>query len=411
MPDQPKRYIVTFEQTQSSDETLSALGMDYGSLSEGVSALMEIGAPPPDQGLRFEELGAAVLPLSEDEVERLRNSKHVAEVVEDFEVVAHAAPVNARPRSRWIFPPPWETDCLPPTQPGRFSIPEELLQWNIKLVRAQEAWNYATGKGVKVAILDSGIDSTHPDLEVAGGASLVEGVDSWEDDNGHGTHCAGIAGARNFQKGSVGVAPECELYAVKVLRGGGEARGNLSWILAGMQWAAQNGMHVVSMSLGSPAITATATCIVAYQRSAQLLLNSGCLLVCSAGNAFLTSQPWVNQPARCPGFMAVASVDASREISPTSSRGPESLSQLAGVEISAPGVLVRSTIPGGKYRVASGTSMACPHISGAAALVRQLNPSWTPGQIRNRLKQTATPIGDPVTFGAGLLDCLRAVQP
>src|SRR5262249_32001387 len=157
---------------------------------------------------------------------------------------------------------------------------------------------------------DSGIESSHPDLKVAGGASLVEGVESWEDDNGHGTHCAGILGARNFAQGSVGVAPECDLYAGKVLRNvGTDARGNLSWILAGMQWAAQNGMQVVSMSLGTAADTASATCIIAYQRAAEALLTNGCIVICSAGNSFRTAMPWVNQPARCAAFIAVASVD------------------------------------------------------------------------------------------------------
>lgn len=408
MADRSKRYIVTFQEPQVAQQAFSALGIAAGDVVNGVSALMEAEAPPPDQVLQFEDLGSAVLSLNENQADRLRQSAQVAEVVEDFEVPAHAAPSPDVRRGNWIFPAPWDSDLAERPRSG-LSVDPELLQWNISLVRAQEAWQYATGKGVKVAVIDSGIDSKHPDVVVKGGASLVEGVDSWEDDHGHGTHCAGILGARNFAAGSVGVAPECDLYAVKVLRAvGNDARGNLSWILAGMQWALQNGMKVVSMSLGSPVESELTPGLVAYQRAAQALFDNGCIVISSAGNSFGTPQPWVNQPARCEGFVPVASVDQNREIAATSSRGPASLAN--GIVVSAPGVSIRSTINGGGYRVMSGTSMACPHVSGAAALVGQRYPHWTAAQIRDRLRQTAEDLGDVVTFGAGLLNCLAAVQ-
>src|SRR5262245_44947599 len=120
MPDQPKRYIVTFDQTQSEEATMAALGIDSSSAVEGVRALMDPEAPDPEQILQFKELGAAVVPLTETDAERLRNDEHVAEVVEDFEVVAHTAPASAARRSRWIFPPPWELDT-PSPPPDRFS--------------------------------------------------------------------------------------------------------------------------------------------------------------------------------------------------------------------------------------------------------------------------------------------------
>ena len=187
--------------------------------------------------------------------------------------------------------------------------------------------------------------------------------------------------------------------------------GMLSWILAGMTWAAQQDMHVVSMSLGSGA-SENASCIVAYRRAAELLERSGAVVVTSAGNSGATGQPWVGHPARCAGYIAVAAVDKDRRLASFSSRGPASLGPQSGVEISAPGVRVLSTFPGGGYRNMSGTSMACPHVAGAAALLRELHPMWEPGQIRARLVSTAADLGVPGSdpgFGAGLLDVAAAV--
>lgn len=261
-----------------------------------------------------------------------------------------------------------------------------------------------------MAIIDTGIDNNHPDLSVSGGASFVPGVTSSDDDQGHGTHCAGIAGARHNAIGVVGVAPECSLFAVKVLNSAGS--GQLSWILAGMGWAVQNNMDVVSMSLGSNVNSPNVACILAYQRAAQNLINNGCIVISSAGNNGERSNPWVGQPARCPGYMAVAAVDRNRNLASFSSRGPASLGALGGVEISAPGVSVNSTYRGGGFRVLSGTSMACPHVAGAAALLKQQHPTWSPTRIRNRIKATAQDLGRPGTdigTGSGLLDCRRAV--
>jgi subtilisin family serine protease len=278
------------------------------------------------------------------------------------------------------------------------------------MVRADDVWRRVTGRGVKLAIIDTGIDDNHPDLSVSGGASLVPGVGSWDDDQGHGTHCAGIAGARNNATGVVGVAPGCSLFAVKVLDSRGSGR--LSWILAGMGWAAGNGMDVASMSLGSDVSSPDASCTVAYQRAAQRLIDSGCIVIAAAGNSGRGPQPWVGRPARCPGFMAVAAVDRNRGLAIFSSRGPATLGRDSGVEISAPGVSINSTVPGGGYGVKSGTSMACPHVSGAAALIKELRPTWSPAQIRRRLRATASDLGAPgddPEFGSGLLDCQRAV--
>ena len=289
---------------------------------------------------------------------------------------------------------------------------QQAIPWNIAMVGADKVWARTTGRGVKVGILDTGIDEDHPDLIVHGGVSFVPNVSSWDDDDGHGTHCAGIVAARNNAAGVVGVAPDAELYAVKVLPPP-PGKGKMSWVISGMGWCARNGIRVASLSLGRSVAKGKAPFSVAYQKAAERLQAAGCLVVAAAGNSGDYRNYWVWNPARCPGFMAVAAVDRNGERGFFSSWGPPSLGPLEGIEIAAPGVRVCSTFMNGGYATKSGTSMACPHVSGAAALIAQMRPTWTPAQIRTRLKVTARDLGTPgddPKFGAGLLDCLAAIS-
>jgi len=260
--------------------------------------------------------------------------------------------------------------------------------------------------------MDSGISRSHPDLHVVGGASFVPGIDDWDDvDDGHGTRCAGIVGARRNRAGVVGVAPGCDLYALKVSTGG---RANTDWILAAMVWAAREGLDIVSHSMWDDdgASTPDEEPWLDVGRGAELLVSSGCLVVGIAGNSGSFLNPWVTNPARADSLIAVGSVDRNSDWSPFSSYGPSTLGLLQGVELVAPGSRIRSTDLGGGYATDSGTSYACPHVSGAAALLKQLHPSWSPQELRLRLHQTATDlptIGRDVKTGWGLLDCFRAV--
>jgi subtilisin len=462
-----KRYIVSFEDEKTTvNAAAQVLSVPKKKITDGVRALIEDIAPKEDAILHFEGIGSSVVALSEDDAERLRHDDRVAQVNEDIEVFALSRHIcgqteapefwNAHPRVDQLHAgqdqvfeagyaqaiadmlrygaaesgirstgPKSQAGCPPNSQPFCFSwfgfrycfcIPsttppqDQKIPWNIQMVRADSVWDRVTGAGVRVAVIDTGIDNDHPDLSVKGGASFVPGVGPWNDDQGHGTHCAGIVGARNNRLGVVGVAPGCELYAVKVLNRRGS--GQLSWILAGMGWAAENKMNVASMSLGSNVDDPDVDCLIAYQRAARELHDVGCIVVAASGNNGRESNPWVGQPARCPAYMAVAAVDSDRNLADFSSRGPSSLCAECGVEISAPGVSVRSTTVGGGYGEKSGTSMACPHVAGAAALLLEQHPTWTPARVRERLTSTAQDLGapgaDPGT-GAGLLDCHSAV--
>lgn len=451
-----KNYIVTLAKPEVEEERnnlLQELSSKYKKSKapkDAVDLLAgELSEIASDDVIELQSVGAYVLQLEEKDADELRKKSNVAEVVEDIEVFAlnqdadpeqenlymagyhqamadlysggqdnqMASSIDAQsPFLRRPLPPRLRLPRRPfpipfPGRPPILLPPRQPIGWNIRLVKADRVWRRVTGAGVKVAILDTGIDTDHPDLTVAGGVSMVPGVASFDDDNSHGTHCAGTVAARNNFVGVVGVAPSARLYAVKVLNGAGS--GQLSWILAGMDWAARNRMDVVSMSLGSNVNSPTLDYIVAYQRAAENLNRRGCIVIAAAGNnGRSATNPWVGNPARCPSIMAVAAVDRNCRIANFSSHGPAALPRNRGVEISAPGVSINSTIPGGGYGLKSGTSMACPHVAGAAALIKQLRPTWTPAQIRRRLISTARDLGAPSYdeyFGYGLLDCNRAI--
>lgn len=277
----------------------------------------------------------------------------------------------------------------------------DIILPNTRLVNAPPAWRFAKGARARLAIIDTGIDPRHPDLRVVGGVSFVPGVSSWRDDNGHGTHVAGTAAALMNRRGIVGVAPQADVFAVKVLNRMGQ--GMKSWVLNGLLWCHRFGMHVANLSLGSDASThSPAVYDPAYEHVGRILRRRGIISVAAAGNS--NHRP-VGNPARCPSFMAVSAVDFSRRLTTFTNIGPQ-------VEICAPGLGVLSTLPGNRYGRLSGTSMAAPHVAGGAALVKSRR-SWLHGDsIRLRLMLTATDLGSAGrdwAFGHGLLNCYQAI--
>ncbi len=271
------------------------------------------------------------------------------------------------------------------------------LPWGIQRVNAPAAWAATRGAGVKVAVIDTGIDYDHPELKpaIAGGwnATNKENPADFKDDNGHGTHCSGTIAAADNEEGVVGVAPAVSLYGVKVLDANGS--GTFSDVIAGMEWTVANKMQVASMSLGANKGNDS------LKAAVEAMVKGGVVVVAAAGN----SGSSVGFPAAYAGCIAVAASDAADKVASFSSRGPE-------VDLLAPGVNVSSTYMGGGYDKLSGTSMACPHVSGLAALAIAAKGLSGEKAVRAALTAAAKALPNvPATQqGAGIVDAGKLVK-
>jgi len=280
--------------------------------------------------------------------------------------------------------------------------PSQEMAWGVDRIDADLVWSTNTGQGVKVAIIDSGIDLDHSDLAVYGGYNAVNSRKSWDDDYGHGTHVAGIVAALNNDIGVVGVAPKAHLYAVKVLNQRGV--GFTSDVIEGLNWSIQNGMQVANMSIGSSG------CSQSYHDAVIAAYNAGITIAAAAGNNGETDGSIVC-PALWPETIAVSATDINDELAYFSSYGEE-------IDLAAPGQNINSTWNDGGYHVGSGTSMATPHVAGTVALILKTNPGsydldgdgWDPEEIRQKLYDTAEDIELGAIYqGAGLVDAQAAV--
>lgn len=249
-------------------------------------------------------------------------------------------------------------------------------QYAPQLVGAEEAWDVTQGSSdVTVAIVDTGVDYTHPDLEekVVKGKDFIDNDDDPMDENMHGTHCAGIAAAlTNNGVGIAGMAPEVTILAERVLDANGS--GTLDSVAQGITHAADEGADVISLSLGSAQGATTLEEAVNYAAS------KGSVVVAAAGNES-TSSP--SYPAYYEAAIAVAATDSNDRIASFSNYGD-------WVDVAAPGVNILSTVPGGGYQTASGTSMATPLVAGQAALLASQGKSAS--EIRQAIEGTADEI-------------------
>ncbi|MCG8568726.1 MAG: S8 family peptidase [Spirochaetes bacterium] len=230
----------------------------------------------------------------------------------------------------------------------------ERINWAESILGIPKVWQITQGEGIKVAILDTGIDEDHPDLKQAIIKTKDFTGDGIEDENGHGTHCAGIVGARLNGVGFVGVAPKAELIIGKVLNNNGS--GQYSWICEGINWAMEEGANIISMSLGGPYSSPKL-----FKTIHQTLAN-GVFIVCAAGNEGSLYTNSIGYPGRYGGVITIASHDHNGNPSGFSSRGGE-------VDFMAPGSKIWSTYKKGGYAELSGTSMATPFVAGLAALI------------------------------------------
>mgnify|MGYP001272983261 CR=1 FL=1 len=246
--------------------------------------------------------------------------------------------------------------------------------WNICRVQAPDAWARTEGDGVRVAVIDTGI-AKHANLDIAGGVNTTNTKSSYYDDNGHGTHVAGIVAATGKDGMQPGVAPKASLYAIKALDH--EGLGYISDIIEGINWCINNKIQVINMSFGLLPGEQSA----ALQEAIQKAYNNGIVCVASAGNSG-TSNGRIDEPASFSETISVAASNRNDEIASYSSRGQ-------GIDITAPGTNIRSLTPNNGYIEMSGTSMSCPHVAGGVALMLAADKSLTPDQVSEKLKSWA----------------------
>ena len=295
------------------------------------------------------------------------------------------------------------------------------LNDSIQLINADDIYDLndecgkkVTGRGINVAIIDTGMDYNHPDLKdnFVGGYDFVNNDNDPIDDNGHGTHCAGIIAGTGLASDFkfVGVAPDVELYVYKVMDK--EGNGYTSWFIEGMEKAVDpNGdgnfsdhVDIISISAGD----SSGYPDDAISTAANNAVDLGIVVVAAAGNSG-PSYGTISSPGCAKRVICVGSTDKNDEIASFSSRG-SNYAEIVKPDVVAPGTDIVSAWPGKNYRSLSGTSMACPHVTGVVALTLQMHPYWTPDEIKIALRNTAVDLGyNLTTQGYGKIDALSIV--
>lgn len=316
----------------------------------------------------------------------------------------------------------------------KFSI---CLDRSVSLINADDVWQLTddygqniTGKAITISILDTGVDYNHPDLKdnYLGGHDFANDDYDPMDDNGHGTHCAGIAigkgNASNYKY--VGVAPDAQYYAYKVLDE--EGNGYASCFIGAIERSLDpnnDGIYsdhvdIISISSGNPDGNPDDTVSQAVDNAVKF----GVVVIAAAGNEGYNNNEYRFESIMSPGCARKAiCVGSSYAVYPysvytTSSKGPTSIGTVKP-DVVAPGVMIRSTRSSGSsiglpldeyYMILSGTSMACPHVSGTAALILQKHPTWNPDEIKMALRNTATNLDEDIRIqGWGRIDTFDAV--
>ncbi|MCL5070066.1 MAG: S8 family peptidase [Actinobacteria bacterium] len=286
-------------------------------------------------------------------------------------------------------------------------ITEDELPWGVDRIDAEIVWGGtagalnvttgAAGAGVDIAVIDTGIYYNHVDLDdnYRGGYDFVNSDTDPVDDNGHGTHVAGIIAAEDNGVGVIGVAPKANLYALKVLDSSGS--GYYSNIILALDWSVNNNIEIVNMSFGGSVSSRS------LQKACDNAYSSGVLLVAAAGNA---GSAKILYPANYSSVIAVSATNQNDSLASFSNYGEN-------IELSAPGVSIKSTFINDGYVTYSGTSMATPHVSGVAALVIAQGIAIGSASVRERLDNTAEdigPAGKDIYFGFGIVDAEAATR-
>lgn len=298
---------------------------------------------------------------------------------------------------------PYErTDCI--------SIQEakQKVGWGITAFDLPKAWQKTKGEDVVIAVLDTGCDLDHPDLKdnLLEGMNFVNRSNPPEDDNGHGSHCIGILVANDNDIGMVGVCPKAKVRPVKVLDKSGN--GNMLHVSEGIKWAADQGVDLITMSLGAPVK------VQQVRKAIQYAASKGVITFCAAGNAGKTKE--IFYPANYPESIAIGAIDENFTRADFSNTGQN-------LDFMAPGVDIFSTVPDDWYATISGTSMACPFAVGVAALMiaysKKNNAGFeikTVDQCREMLRKYTLPLNnidiqDAKFYGGfGIIDPRKFVE-
>lgn len=341
-----------------------------------------------------------------------RWSRHRAVVTAEAGRTADvAARLLADPRVAAVVPDaPLHAAAFPASPPDdAFYAP---YQPDLGLINVPGAWLTTRGSGVTVAVLDSGLDASHPDIAGASivaahnfvSGSAVYGSADVTDGAGHGTHVTGTIAARtNNGVGVAGIAPDVTVMPLKVLDDDGS--GSFADLADAVDYAVANGADVINLSLGGALSASTAAWITGVMDTVR---SAGVLVVAAAGNDGV-STPFY--PAAVPSVISVAALDNAASASTRDLRA--SYSNFGPtIDIAAPGTLIASTVPGGLYQAWSGTSMASPHVAAIAALVEAAHPAWTPSEVEAAIEGTAVDLGAAGrddSFGWGRINASAAI--
>jgi thermitase len=372
---QPVRLIVGFERSHGDAAQVQTLR----SVGVGSAAAKRAGY----RGI--EQLDAAVVTVAAHRARGARAALAARPGVAWVEVDHVARIAGLREQAEDGAPEGWQPNDTLRSQ-----------QWSLDTIGVAAAWRYTRGTGVKIAILDTGVDYIHPDLagRVDLGPDFVDNDDDPMDVQGHGTHVAGTAAAGTDDGfGIAGVAPGARILAVRVLDA--EGAGNYSSVARGITYAADNGAKVINLSLGGPEPS------IALREAIDYAASRGSIVVCATGNESASSVAW---PGRYDSCTAVGATDPTDQHAPFSNTGE-------GIDITAPGVQILSSTMGAQHDAWDGTSMATPHVSGVAALLMASGLSRK--DALETIVATARDLGRTgadTTFGAGRIDAGAALE-